>query len=690
MKLMKLLPLFFLFGILFSSCRNDMQTPDWDVDLLAPILLSDLDIGDLVGDSNVLVAADSSLSIIYRSEIASYGVPDLIEPFTFDYSEFLSLDSLELEDIDVESSISLGQLASDAGLIGQIIIANNGNTLAIPDLGTIPGTTNPIDASEFFETISLFDGTLELTIENGLPIEIRDFGFGLSNSSNGTILIQDTIPVIAAGATATSSSSLAGKTIESLLTADLYGLSSPGSNGVPVLIDTTDALKITVTIKDLQPSSATTIWPAQNLINDTSELILTGSEGLQLDFGIIKSGTVVTNIISTIEDSIKFQYIIPNSVLNGMPFSIVEPLPPAPAGGVSTTSNTYDFSGCELDLTGTDGTKFNTISTITLGRIDSTGQIVTLSTEDSIIVKIEMRDLIIDYGRGNLGSDSVDIGPELTTLEGLSNIIDGSVELAEAKASFEIENKIGAGAQFDLNSIKGTNTRTNVNVSLDFSSSGNSLVVNPAAEVPIGTIIPEYAELELNETNSNVAAFLSNLPDEIEFIGKAYLNPNGPHIGFMYYDHPLRAFLNLEVPLHLSSTALTLADTSDFDIGDSDEWDQIQGGSLKLLAENGFPFTAVASLNLLDADGNVIDQIIFEEVISSGNYDPLQERVVNTVKSEIVIPLTPERLESIKNAKRGSFKVIFDTASQPDLVKIYSDYEMGLKLIGDFTYRLNN
>lgn len=689
MKKRTLLYLILALTIGFSSCRNDLQTADWDVNLLAPIISSELSLSNLVGDSNLTENPDSSLVLVYQTELASYGLPDLLEPFTYVHNEFLSLDSLDLPDIIVPSSISLGTIASGAGLIGTIIIGNNGQNMVIPALGNIPGASVPVDASEYFESISLVDGTLEMEIENGLPIIVEDFGFGLSNNSSGQILIQDTIPSIPPGATVTSTSSLAGKTIDSDLLAELYGLSSPGSNGQSVLIDTSNAIRITLRIKDLKPSSATTIWPAQNIINDTSEVFLEGSDGLELTFGRIRSGDIVMDIHSTINDSIQFEYLIPESDLNGQPFYFAEGLPAAPNSGVASIQKTYDFSGFELDLTGKNKDIFNTFYHIILGRIDSTGLIVNLSLEDSVTVELGMTDITIDYAQGDLGTDTLLLGPETTTFPGLSNLISGIVELKETKASLEVYNPIGASAFFELSEIKGKNSRTNQEIILDLSNSGNTIAVEPALELMNGGFTAETGSLDLNETNSNINTFLANLPDQISFNGKAYLNPNGPHIGFMYYDHPLQAFLNLEVPLNLVASDLTLIDTTEFSLGNSPEWDQVLGGELRLIADNGMPFSAQVELQLLAEDGSILETIIMDELVDAPALNA-QGKVDAPKRTTLTIPLSTDRIERFQEASSARFRAVFNTAGQPHSVKIYAQYKIDLKLVGDLTYRLNN
>ncbi len=687
MKKLHLLPLFaILLGLV--SCRNDLETADWDVDLLAPILISELDMGDIVGDTNIAVNPDSSLILVYSTPLVEYGLGDLMDPFSYTHYEFLSLDSLELDDIVIPSSISLGQIANSAGFVGAIIIANNGNNMVVPDLGSVPGTSAPIDASEYFESIELIDGTLEISIENELPIDVEDFGFGIQNNISTDYLIQDTLDIIPAGTTVTSTNSLAGKTIDSDLLAEIYGLSSPGSNGQSVLIDTSDALRITLTIRDLRPLSATTIWPAQNIINDTSEVFLSGSEGLELTYGEIKTGEIQMSIESTIKDSVEFEYLIPESELNGSPFGFVEAVPAAPPNGVATLVKDYDFTGLSMDLTGKKNNRYNTFYHIILGRIDSTGLIVELSLEDSLVVELAMNDLVIDYALGDLGQDSADIGPEYSELQGMNSLVSGIVNLDQALGSLELYNPIGASAQFQLDEIIGENRRTNNQVVLDLSQTGSSLQVGPATESG-GSINAAQNSLDLTESNSNINEFVANLPDRIKFSGRVIMNPDGPYSGFIYYDHPFEARLNLEVPLGLSAENLTLVDTSDFDLGTAPEWDQIRGGEIRLLVANGFPCEAVTTMTLLDINGDVLENILLNDVVQSPDLDA-NLKVIEPKSSTLTIPLSPERIQRFKEATNVRYEIVFNTAQLPSSVKIYSTYKMDIKMIGDFTYRLNN
>ena len=74
--------------------------------------------------------------------------------------------------------------------------------------------------------------------------------------------------------------------------------------------------------------------------------------------------------LSTIQDTLKIEYKIPGTTLNGQSFEFYFELPPAPKGGSITETKIFDFSGYDIDMTGKYGDTINTIYTESRGWID--------------------------------------------------------------------------------------------------------------------------------------------------------------------------------------------------------------------------------------------------------------------------------------------------------------------------------
>lgn len=83
---------------LFTSCKKESTQPSWDVDILAPLLYSSLDINNLVSDTLLQSNVDSSLKIVYNGDLIDFKADTLtslgdttvhmsfVTPFQYNYS----------------------------------------------------------------------------------------------------------------------------------------------------------------------------------------------------------------------------------------------------------------------------------------------------------------------------------------------------------------------------------------------------------------------------------------------------------------------------------------------------------------------------------------------------------------------------------------------------------------------------
>ena len=68
----------------------------------------------------------------------------------------------------------------------------------------------------------------------------------------------------------------------------------------------------------------------------------------------------------------------------------------------------------------------------------------------------------------------------------------------------------------------------------------------------------------------------------------------------------------------------------------------------------------------------------------------LNNRVTAKLLSRIDLPVNEDKLSNLENAKKALVRVVFSTKPNNQILKIYDDYEMDLKLIADFTYRISS
>lgn len=713
MKHLNLLLIFFVSILILFSCRPKFDEASWEVNALTPIAQSSLSIQDLLADSMINIAGDSSISLVFQNEIASYGLDSMIQfrDTTLFYSA--SIQNLELSDQVFTYGISLGELASapDAGIAGSIIILNNGNLVPIVPIGDpTPLSTGEIDidASSLFQTLDLDSGILDFEVENGFPFDLTDVIVLMKNHGGSEVILQDTFPLIPSGGSVSGSYELHGQTISGNLIVQVLEMSSPGTGLTPVLIDTSDALVSNLVIRDLVPLSATAIFPEQNLVDKWDRMPMKGLGDIRLSEMKIKSGLLEIEAISTINDSMFFEIYMPGALKDGEPLRMLSTIPPSDGVNASISVFQFPFNDYTLDLRGfgpqeaimgdlngnnaTDSDTVNTYIQKITGRIDSTGQIVNLALNDSLRFKVRAVNIVGEYGLGYLGKDTVHFGPETIDFEFLNNVTSGSLDLNDVSVSLEVNNGIGADALVTIDELTSTNSTNENTVNLTSSELDNGFLVNPAT-LTGGT--PPYnstvSAVVLDESNSNIEAFIENLPDQLTYtisIEQNTLINSTPSISevisnppnFIYFDGNLSANMNVEIPLHFASNQLTLVDTTEFNLAQQNQ-DQISSGTFNLIIDNGFPIEAVSSLTLLDEFGTPLLDLVSQETIAAAELDQ-NGLVNNSTQSIIKFTFNSDDLNAIFEASQLSIQVELNHPS----VKIYDRYIIEIQLTADFNY----
>jgi len=134
-----------LLSAVLSSCQRDDDESGWNMELYSPLLRTSLDISDLIQDSLLNTESDSSLTVVYQSHLYNLSVDTLVGFNDTSVTKSYKLDSISLFDQTIIYPVSLGEIALNAGLVGSIIIAQNGNNVAIPAIPPISSAAFPID-----------------------------------------------------------------------------------------------------------------------------------------------------------------------------------------------------------------------------------------------------------------------------------------------------------------------------------------------------------------------------------------------------------------------------------------------------------------------------------------------------------------------------------------------------------------
>lgn len=679
--------------IVAISCKkNNEVKPSWETSMLVPILNSNLNLGNIVGDTIIQTNSDNSLQLVYESNLYSlkpgdgaFQIPDTIVKGTY------NLTNLALANQAIVYNLSLGQAAQQMGPQGQFIISSNGTMASIPAINNQSSGDNDVNATQFFQTAILQHGFLDITIFNGFPIDISNIQFQIKNKVSGTIVADTFFTNINSGSTSTKRVDLSGKTVEGTLVFKIIDLDSPGS-ATAVLIDTTDALIMTMQVTEMVVTSATAIFPSQDIINQDQETIYNLSGGAKLKFINVHSGKLQMTVHSAIKQLVHFNYGFPGATDQfGGSINLTSDLPPAPVGGLSSLTKEYDLAGYRLDLTGLNHTSFNSFVNHIAASIDSTGQVQTLSFADSIYIDYGLVDIIPEYIEGFLGQQILTLGPEEVNFDLFKNIQSGSISLEDVNVGIDIENGVGVNARLNLYELTAVNSKKNQSVSLT-----NSLINSPqnlagATDPPL---TPSLLSFLLNTSNSNIKNLVEVLPDKMKYKIDLFINPNGNtsnYNDFAYYNSPLNVNLNINMPLSLQADGLVFQDTVAFDLSNASAkgLDAIKDGVFSVFADNGFPLQASLQLYLYDEWGGFLDSLIVapHTILAA----PLNSncKVSEIMRSTLQVLADANKMNKIRNAKKAVVRAVFDTKSTTPCgiyTKIYSTYNLSVKLTGRFTY----
>jgi len=666
--------------IILSSCKKELELPTWDVDLIFPIANSKIDIFDIINDSSISIEQDNNdlVSLVYEKELLNIEIDSFININEIVGETSTKLDSLKFSRIVIRDTTTMGSLLND--LPFGTTLFPNGSSTTIPNLqNIITNDTVTIDASDYFETMTLSSGDLSLTIRNDFPTDLSNISFSLINSINQNIIGTFSYPLIPSNTLQTQTVSIAGQTIDKDIIAILNNVDINESNG-NVTIDYQDAILTKLVLENIRIFEATAYFPDQEITQKLQEHIF-DLKGAQIHEIGIKEGSVSIFATSTITDTGRIVFNIPSLTKNGIGFTTENIVPPTNYGQFAQFD--FNFDNYTLDLTGKEnrigGDTINTIYTELFSYIDSTGELVSLNQSDSFYYYTEFN-IIPEYAKGYLGRDTITFGPESIELDQFNSILSGDIDFESVELNVNIENFIGADGQltfFTLNS-ENTNNGTIANIGIDENTGNNILnnnyLINQATLS--NSSLPIISSSQSITTDANL--LLDILPNKLNFSGEFILNNqnNINYNQFVYLDKIVNSNINIKLPLSILADKIVLQDTIEINNSNDLEFKTI---FLKII--NGFPLSAISNLISLDENKNFIDSIIHNFSLPSATveYGHVYQNSETTLEINNL---------DISNSSYLIFTTELSTSNINDFVNIYSHYNLELILSGEIIQTL--
>jgi hypothetical protein len=431
-----------------------------------------------------------------------------------------------------------------------------------------------------------------------------------------------------------------------------------------------------------------TIPPNVTLINQNEDRVLEVGDVLLREM-IAGGGFMRYSLKSYINGYLDCSYSIPGLSYAGVSTTIVAQTSPSTGGVPNVVTGVIDLTDYKFDLSGLSGGDFNKMSTNLLLKTSATSPTsAIISANDSVVVDLEFVDAKVAYARGYFGSEVYELNESVDFGTGL-NLPEGSFNLDAASMNLNIKNYVGVDAALQFHSLGGWNASTPQNVvSLDYAPIFQTMNLE-RAELSFGNVAPTERSFSINETNSNLTAFIGNLPTSMQLNATIELNPLGDVSSandFIFTNRTLDASLELDVPLKLSSAGIVLRDTFALN---AEQLKNIHSGKLKLKVENTFPVNATVFMHIVnDESADVLPVETSGSIVSgSGVFTP---GPLIPVWSELDVLISASVMNQLLNSSKLVLELRLDTPLYPATVAItpemYMDFYLSAIGAGEVSY----
>ena len=112
-----------------------------------------------------------------------------------------------------------------------------------------------------------------------------------------------------------------------------------------------------------------------------------------------------------------------------------------------------------------------------------------------------------------------------------------------------------------------------------------------------------------------------------------------------------------------------------------------QQQKIVVVANNGFPISGILRLDFLTDDGILLETLFNEagNVILPAEVDPVSGKAETPRESELVVNISEQQMQALKNASKIRISTKFDT-DEAKRYDMYNDYSIQFKVITDILY----
>ncbi len=405
-----------------------------------------------------------------------------------------------------------------------------------------------------------------------------------------------------------------------------------------------------------------------------------GLADVKIEKAVIRSGKLRFEVLNALSKDILCEFGINSAVKNETDTFLVSQM----VNTGELTLEEFDISEYHLNLVGLEDSAYNSLNYF-IGLYNDDEALLVQPT-DSFMVNIRFVDIVLDYAKGYFGQNVFPFGPDEYPVTLFEELDMEGFSFNEANVNLIIENNYGLQAYFKILQMSAINSSTGDFAMLESELVDSNLYLSQGFETIPGSGIIEPSLHSFDFSEANFGELFSVLPDKLIYTVEVQTNIDGDTTNFnnfFYYDEPIRIHMKAEINQGVQIDDMFVNSTTSWN-SNGVELENVSEGNLVLVFTNGFPFTLDADLFLLDENYDVIDTLVTDGFISGGllNEDLSVEEPVET---RINVELTESLKESLSIAKYSRYALYINSVDN-EHVKIFADDLMKVKVIGDFSY----
>lgn len=663
---------------------NDIEVP-YNGTLAVPVGQVGFSLSELLQkDSLFATDAQDGIGVIYREdEFFTLSAAELLNDFTDDvqgdFDKEFAIGSLEVDDIGENFELVFGELVNDfEDLIAKNFLEqNDGELQIVPAFSTSVQTEIEVPTFSDFTYMQIENGKLELSVQNSLFVDLEDFNATLIDNTNGqTVGVLD-FDFIAKNSTETRELNLQGKTVGNNLSVVLHEINSPGSGGLPVLIDLDALLNYEIKVKEIEVSAGQVMLEPGPIGQDKLQYEIDMDNGERI-YGLrLSAANIQYNVNSDVQAPLKMKLTFPDIFKNGQAVSQEISIGPGNAN-----TGTLDFSNTIWKLDQNNAQPFNRFDVDYEISVPGPGNTqVQFSKNDKVTLTFSLKDVEMEEASGFFGfreelleENTIDLGLDLDIFGNESS----PIYFENPSMRVEVVNSFGVPLQaiFNVDAL---------------GKNGGSVSLNPPKFVIKYPEMGEMGQVKktvfvVDKSNSNIVNLLAAYPEKLVFNGAAIINPenNPQEVNFVTADSKMSASLEFDLPFKFSVENLVYRDTGealDLNLEDGLTVNDIEKADLKILYKNGLPLATSARIIALSADGSetvVVENAAIEPatIDTNGKVNP-----DGIAKGEIFVALSSDQISQLDSATKNIYEIRFQTlGSGQTPVNMYTDYQVDLNV----------